>query len=240
MANIRIPLQIDLKTRDGSIDKDQVIHNGFVEFNPSNQRITIKRPGLVIGASGSGTAHGTFYYDDKFYVWDLGTSDTSPLILNIYSGFLSPYSAWNSVDSYTISSDPVVALDSDGNYKNFYPTAPSTNIAPSSTTSPGNIYWSLTAVGPTPQYYGKYLLSDGPTCLTKAAAGYTAYEAWEPYKTCATKYPATLGWQTFVEVNASNQIRVNQWNDAFSSPSGSCTSAPNNLGIATYGTVFTV
>lgn len=55
---MRLPLAQPIGTRDGTLDKDSKIVNGFVE-SKGDQSAVFKRPGLtLIGTMGSGTAQG--------------------------------------------------------------------------------------------------------------------------------------------------------------------------------------
>lgn len=204
MPNIRIPLQIDLKTRDGSIDKDQVISNGFVEFNQSNQKITTKRPGITVEASGSAGATGIFHYNDNVYQWVLG-GDTTPTILTIsFLGgrfWIGPL--YSAVDTYE-QNEKVIAIDPyDGQAKEFYTNGTATDnlgnrsTIPDPTTepnTPGSLYWSTVTGTSTTAYASSAAALAAANAFATSVIGLPTPQGsssplgWAGFKTFVTVY----------------------------------------------------
>jgi hypothetical protein len=204
MPNTRIPLQIDLKTRDGSIDKDQVITNGFVEFNQSNQKITTKRPGIAVEASGSAGGTGVFYYNGNVYQWVLG-GNTTPTILPIsfLGGRFWFGSLYSAVSPY-LQNQKVIAIDPyDGQAKAFFTNGDATDnlgnrsTIPDPTTepnTPGSLYWSTVTGTSTTAYANQAAALAAANAFRTAALflptpqGSASPIGWAGFKTVVTVY----------------------------------------------------
>lgn len=51
MSRIRIPFIVDIDTRDGSLEKDAKIMNGYKEAISKEEQYVVKRPGVSISAT---------------------------------------------------------------------------------------------------------------------------------------------------------------------------------------------
>jgi hypothetical protein len=92
MAKVRLPTQIDIKTRDGSNTKDSLVSNAF-----NDKSFTVKRPAILAQYAGAGVANGVFYYGGTVYHWDSGLSTPTASPITAYKGYVvydipSPYS----------------------------------------------------------------------------------------------------------------------------------------------------
>lgn len=242
---MRIELNQDLKSRDGTLDKDGLTRNVMATNTASGVKAD-KRPGtLQTGAfAPTGTGVGIYAFGDYLYSWTGGNTWNTPTWAFNYpgSGFFN-YPEWNSIDEYQPGDEPVMHIDDDplsetyGQYIPWYPVATGTNYPPSSVNSPSKYFWSKTSIGST-RYTGTYLGSTGHPCGSREAAGYSAWLSYKNgggYATCDHSSPDGR-WHTYLDVIYTNFFTGLGWAYCIRGETydGGC-SSPNLLGSGLVG-----
>lgn len=77
---MRVSLGIPLDSRDGTLDRDELLKN--FQQNPDG---VYKRPGTqdTIYFTTAGTAYGTFKWGTKVYIWNSSNTATTPTGITI-------------------------------------------------------------------------------------------------------------------------------------------------------------
>ena len=86
---MRIPLNQDLKSRDGTLTKDGLIRNASIINTQSGAKLD-KRAGTMDSGAfvPTGTPSGSFVYNDVMYVWTGGSSTPSRFPIIFSGGYL--------------------------------------------------------------------------------------------------------------------------------------------------------
>lgn len=203
---IRLSLAVSTEPRDSThLDKDSSLTNCFIDKDPNGVTYVTKRPGFTVSTEAitTGLVRGIYinpytipdYTSSHPLVWYVGSNNTSYGNLN---WFIGGYINWDNSDTYDIND--AVAYD-DGTGPSIYYSAidNNTGIAPSTTTNPGNIYWSPVAFDST-RYFGTYRNSNGPTTASAASAGYAAWSAFETFKLCSD---GAVTWYVYNSIQAT-------------------------------------
>ena len=257
---MRLPLTPPLDTRDGVSAKNARLTNCLKEVKKSGEKAVV-RPGLVTSDTYTGIGNGLIpfdgrlllIYDDTVYDEDLSV----PWPFDAFEWSAATNYGWGDVTWYlgnmwfswgtgsgnTPGSSSLWKRSYDDGYiaDRAYEVGETTivngvtyySLAPSNTGNPpasSPYKWSTTPTT-SARWRGTFSGSVGGVCGSIEAAGYSAWEAY-PYRSCATKSPATT-YSTFVGM-VGVTIRGNQWSDP---TPNNCTAPQNNLGIANLGTV---
>lgn len=237
---VRLPVDATVLQRAAAIGKDSLLTNTFVDTSANETKYVTKRPGFLLGVGGvtNGTNYGVYINPNTGSFYYISSNGT-PLLVGYFGGGLFG-DLWNSAFGYFINSQ-VVYNDGTGNKVYYSATDNNTNNPPSSSTigiTPGNTFWSLQPFGPS-RWFGRYRGSNGPTTGSQESAGFAAYSVFEPYKTCATQFPASASWAVYVGLGTifnpsaqPNSILTHSYNDALSTPIGTCNATPLDLGIS--------
>lgn len=63
MPVLRLPLEVQIESRDSTLEKDSLIANGFIEKSNLGGSYVVKRPGLNVFAEGYGVGLGIYTFD---------------------------------------------------------------------------------------------------------------------------------------------------------------------------------
>jgi hypothetical protein len=81
---MRIPIGVDLESRDGGVTKDARTHNGILEPKAEGEYDVLKRPGMDdLGAVHSGTAQMLAYFNSRLISIMGNSIDRSPLPISV-------------------------------------------------------------------------------------------------------------------------------------------------------------
>lgn len=134
---MRIPLNQDLKSRDGTLAKDGLIRNASVTNTQSGVKVD-KRAGTVDSGAfvPTGTPSGSFVYNDVMYVWT-GAGYTPNQFPVIFSGGYLIFPSYDSSKAYAPDDEVTDLEDSSSVYDpstnpliTYYATASTTGTAP--------------------------------------------------------------------------------------------------------------
>ena len=204
---VRLPTQVNISTRDGSVNRGRFIHNGFLEETLSGQKITIKRPGIIVEAQGAGVANGSFFYNGNVYQYS-NNNPTNPAITPI--SFLNGSYYWggvysgsalyqqnekvNAIDPYTVQVKQFYARGKNQDNSGNRSTIPDPTTEPN---TPGSLYWgTVSGVSLTDIYASSTLANNAANAYVATLVGQPTPQsggtipAWAGYFTNATNYGA--------------------------------------------------